>query len=257
MMQPNAYELLAAREEEYWWHRARRQLVRQLLRRYGIPPHACWLDLGCGPGGNLDLLGDQDPDFVVGIDLSPVALELAVKKNLPVRFVRADIGQTLPFADATFDLASSFNVLYHAWIGDESFVLAEVRRVLRPGGLLLATEPAFAILARRLDVVVMTRRRYRCREFAGLCRAAGLDVLFVSYFTSFGFPPILAMKLFNRLRRGWSKRKETDDVTIDMRPLGRIANECMFGIAKAEAEAVGRGVRMPFGTTLVCLARKN
>jgi SAM-dependent methyltransferase len=257
MMRTNAYELLAAREQEYWWHRARRQMVRLLLRRYRIPPRVCWLDLGCGTGGNLGLLDERDPDFVVGVDLSPVALELAVKKNLHVRFVRADIGRTLPFADAAFDLVTSFNVLYHAWISDESAVLAEVRRVLRPGGLMLATEPAFAILARTLDVVVMTRRRYRSREFAGLCRAAGLDVLFVSYFTSFGFPPILAMNIFNRLRRRRGKQKETDDVTFDLRPLGRIANECMFGIAKAEAEGVARGVRMPFGTTLVCLARKN
>jgi SAM-dependent methyltransferase len=255
VMKTNAYELLAAREQEYWWHRARRQMVRQLLHRYEIPRRSRWLDLGCGTGGNLELLGDWDPKVIVGVDLSPVALELAVAKNPHVRFVRADIGQALPFADAAFDLVTSFNVLYHAWIEDERAVLAEVRRVLRAGGVMLATEPAFAVLARALDEVAMTRRRYRWREWVDLCRAAGLEVVFISYFTSFGFPLILAMKMFQRLRRPWSPHKP-DDVAIDMRPLSRIVNALMFGIAKVEADVIAHGVYMPFGTTLVCLAHK-
>jgi ubiquinone/menaquinone biosynthesis C-methylase UbiE len=255
-MRDSTYEFLAAREDEYWWHRARREMAGRLLKRYGVPPRSRWLDLGCGTGGNMRLLDVLDPGLAVGLDLSPIALGLAREKAAEARLVRADIARRLPFADSTFDLVTVFGVLNHAWVREEVAVLTEIRRVLRPTGLVLATEPAFAVLERSMDVVGMTRCRYRAKEFAGLCRASGLDVLFVSYFTCFGFPLILMIKVVKRLRAVWSDRKRAE-VSIDLQPLSRVANECMFRIALVEAGAIARGICMPFGTTLVCVARKQ
>jgi SAM-dependent methyltransferase len=255
-MREGMYKFLAAREDQYWWHRARREMVSRLLQRYGVSPRLRWLDLGCGPGGNLCFLDAESPELIVGIDLSIIALELARLRGTRAQLVRADISRTLPFANSTFDLVTSFNVLYHAWVGDENAVLVEIRRVLRSGGLMVATEPAFSVLARAMDVAVMARRRYRSREFATICRSAGFDILSIGYFTSFGFPIILASKMLKRLP--WLRRKSRggDEVLIDMQPLSRLTNGFMFWIAKAEASAIARGIRMPFGTTLVCCARK-
>lgn len=143
-MKPEAYTMLAARQRTYWWHRARRSLSLRLLRKFGIRKGCSWLDLGCGPGGNLAMLAAMSPSLTAGVDLSATALDFARQTAPSASLVRADISQGLPFAAAAFDLVTVYNVLYHRWVPHEEAVLSEISRVLRPGGLLLITEPAFA-----------------------------------------------------------------------------------------------------------------
>src|ERR1043166_1289629 len=102
-MRPEAYRLLASREDTYWWHNGRRIMIIGLLRRFGLSTNCRWLDLGCGTGGNLNLLNRFDPAMVVGLDLSVEATTIAAKKAPQAQIVRADLRQSLPFADATFD----------------------------------------------------------------------------------------------------------------------------------------------------------
>ncbi len=252
-MKAQAYEMLAAREGSYWWHRARRVMVRNLLRKYGLAEQPRWLDLGCGPGGNLALLDEQSPELVVGADISPIARAIAKQKAPRAALVGVDIGQSLPFADSSFDLITVFNVLYHAWVRSEAAVLAESARTMRAGGLFLATEPAFAVLEREMDEIAMTRRRYRSNEFAGLCAAAGFEVLYAGYFTSFGFPLLLGLNWLAKLRPGGTADEQQ---AADMKPLPGAINGAMYAAARAEGFLIEHGLHMPFGTTLVCVARK-
>jgi len=251
-MRPETYELLAARQETYWWHRARRTMALALLRRFGLAPQCRWLDVGCGPGGNLRMLDDMDPKIIVGVDVSPRALSLAKLYAPSAVLVQADINQNLPFADASFDLVTIFNVLYHKWVENEAHIIGEAARVLCPNGLLLLTEPAFDALSREMDNAVMTRRRYRETDFTSWLDANQLETLFSSYFTSFGFPIILTAKYLNCLRR-----KKESAVALDMRRIPRTVNELLTVVAKAEAQIIARGIRLPFGTTIVKVARRR
>lgn len=248
-MQPDAYHLLAERQDSYWWHRARRALSVALLQRYGLAPPFRWLDIGCGPGGNLGMLKPMQPDLIVGVDLSPLALALAQARDADARLICADIRHDLPFASEAFGLVTIFNVLYHDWVTSEVSVLAEAARVLRPDGLLLVTEPAFPTLRRQMDVAAMTRRRYRGRQFDEYLRMAGFHVLFGSYFTSFGAPLLLASKLARRGTQG--------KPSPDMRPLSSLANRLLLTAAGIEARAIAAGLHVPFGTTLVRVCRRG
>jgi SAM-dependent methyltransferase len=253
-MKAEAYSLLAGRHQTYWWHRARRSTSLAVLRRFGLNERCRWLDVGCGPGGNLMLLEALRPELIAGLDLSPIALKLAQKSSPGARLVRADISQGLPFAAAAFDVVTIFNVLYHRWIPSEDAVLHEVIRVLRPGGLLLITEPAFSILEREMDEIGMGLRRYRVADIAGFCRTAGFQVEFASYFTAFGFPLLLAAKLFSDLRRRWGT--PVAGQASDMKPLPKPINEMAYQLARLEGGLIAAGASIPFGVTLLCLARR-
>jgi SAM-dependent methyltransferase len=236
---------------DHWWGRNRRSLSFGLLKKFGLGAGCRHLDIGCGTGQNLQFLDQLRPSLTVGVDLSPIALGFARRACPSCQLVRFDLNRMLPFPDQVFDVATIFNVLYHAWIKSEVDVLKEARRVLKSDGLLLVTEPAFRALAREVDIADMAARRYRLRPFVELLQAAGFDVLFANYFTSFGAPIILAMKALKAL----ASKPPRADRPPDIRPLPAVGNAALYGVARIEAALVRAAVAMPFGTTIICVAR--
>jgi ubiquinone/menaquinone biosynthesis C-methylase UbiE len=248
--------MLADREDTYWWHRARRTMSVDLLSRCNIPQNGRWLDLGCGSGGNLALSKSFAPSLTVGIDVSAIALSIARQKKPAACLVQADLNNVLPFGDSTFDVATVFNVLYHGWVESEAAVIAEAARVLRRSGVFLITEPAFSVLTREMDIATMGRRRYRIGDIARLCKTAGLELERTTYFTSFGFPLLLATKIVRSLRP--ARQCAQLDSAVDMKPLNPMTNKILWTISNLESHVIaGGGLRVPFGTTLLCLARKS
>src|SRR5207244_13253 len=130
--------------------------------------------------------------------------------------------------------------------------LREAARVLKRGGLLVVTEPAFAALARRMDAAAMGHRRYRRADVVAMCGRAGLHVQYSTYFTSFGFVILLALKTVHVLTR-WMHRRESPPAA-DMASIGRVSNSLMYAAAMTEAALLCREVRLPFGTTVMCVA---
>src|SRR5437763_2803639 len=99
------------------------------------------LDLGCGVGRHALLLAEQGLE-VAAIDGSPQGLavlrETAARRGLSLG-LREGSADTLPFPDTSFDYVLSWNVIYHGTLGDVGHRLAEIWRVLKPGGLFHGT----------------------------------------------------------------------------------------------------------------------
>ena len=122
---------MAAVEERHWWYGGMRAIAAALLDEAYRGRHDLHiLDAGCGTGGNARFL--RRYGTVVGIDLAAEALELGGER-LPGVLARASV-LDIPFADARFDLVTSFDVLYHRAVPDEGRALRETARVLRPNG---------------------------------------------------------------------------------------------------------------------------
>jgi len=109
-------------------------------RAYKASPGQGYLDFGCGWGriGRF-FLRDFDAQDMVGVDIDPGMVEFCANANLPGRFETIANGQPLPFADGSFRLITAYSVfthlpppLFRAW-------LAELLRVLAPGGQLVFT----------------------------------------------------------------------------------------------------------------------
>lgn len=122
---------------EAFFHRNRRRTVRNLLRRFGAEEPM--LDAGCGTGLNLASM----PPSSTGIDLNPRNLAL-IRQRLPgMNLVNGDI-EEMPFADASFATVVCTEVLEH--VPYPSRALSEIRRVLKPGGLLLGSVPCRSMI---------------------------------------------------------------------------------------------------------------
>ena len=159
-MREGTYEYLAAREDAYWWHRARREMAARLLLKYGLPSHLAWLDLGCGTGGNIRLLKIPGLSLSVGLDLSPVGLRLAREKATGAALVNADIARAFPFADSAFDLVTSFNVLYHSWVPEKLQSFRKSAECYAPMGSCLQQNRHFPRSSVKWTWSVWSRRRY-------------------------------------------------------------------------------------------------
>jgi methionine biosynthesis protein MetW len=126
--------------------------VDRLVRRFLHPGDRC-LDVGCGDGraGGLGLQPYQ-VDYV-GVDISETAVQAARARGLQA--MRIDDSSSLPFADDSFDAVICLEVLEHLLTPKATVV--EMKRVLKPGGVLIATTPNVAYWRRRLDLALLGR----------------------------------------------------------------------------------------------------
>jgi len=244
---PAVYAEHFALEDTHWWFRSKRALVAALLRRHGGSLRRV-LDVGCGTGGTLRALGARAaggvPPVAVGVDAAPLALQLAQKGGLTR--LAAGAAEALPFRDGAFDACLCLDLLYHEAVGDEVTALRECRRVLRPGGLLVVTDSAFAWLRSAHDRAVHGARRYTKGELVAHARAAGFVPVLASYAYCLVFPAVALVRL---ARRGSG---EGSDVYALPGPL----NAALLGVQAVE-RALLRLVPLPFGSSVVVVGRKE
>lgn len=170
-MELSEYHNIAQLEADHWWYAGMRAIAQSVLRRVPLPARARLLDAGCGVGGGLGWLAEFGT--VVGIDQHPLAAHYAARVS--PRVARASV-QALPFPAASFDVVTSFEVLYHLAVRDDVAALREFARVLRPGGRLLLRVPAHDWLRGAHDRQVHTRHRYAAGELRAKLTAAGFQV---------------------------------------------------------------------------------
>jgi SAM-dependent methyltransferase len=234
-------------EDTYWWFVARRWLVRALLGRYlaaSVTPRRI-VDVGCGTGATLATLAEHGE--VIGIDRSPHALHYCQKRGHH-RLARGDAA-ALPLADESVDVLTALDLLEH--IGDDAGAVREFVRVLRPGGLLIATVPAGPMLWSEHDEALDHLRRYRAREFRRLLDAAGLEVLRFSPLITTLLAPIALLRLAQRLR---PKRAGRPQTALIIPPPW--INRWLIRLLVWENRWLLR-FRLPFGVSLMAAAAKT
>jgi SAM-dependent methyltransferase len=138
------------RSELWGEHRGRYRFARQLVQ-----PGMRVLDVACGAGFGLQMLLGAGA-CAVGVDLQAAALAEARRAAPRARLVRAD-GLRLPLPDRAIELIVSFETIEH--VPDAAALVAELRRVIRPGGCLVVSTPNRAFRA--------TANPFHVREFTG------------------------------------------------------------------------------------------
>jgi len=241
-MQPNEYATMFRVEETHWWYGALHRLIFQTLETE--LPH--WrekeiLDVGCGTGAILQRLGN--PEKNVGVDLAEEAVSFCRRRGLDN--VRQGDICALPFGDASFDAVICSSVLYHQWVSDVAAAVREMRRVLRPSGLLLVNVPAFRFLHSAHDVAVMTARRFRKPEIRKLLLDQDLKIQRLTYWTTLLFPLAVVARTLGGSDMG--RDFEASETSLIQRILAQVMT--------LELNLL-RGISFPFGVALLAVARK-
>lgn len=125
-------------EHEYFTRRKVEELVDLARRRLGDPASLTMLDVGCGVGATDELLAPH-VGALHGVDPAAEAIERATAANPTVTYQAYD-GKTLPYDDASVDLAFAICVLHHVDVQHRPQFASELRRVVRPGGLAIVFE---------------------------------------------------------------------------------------------------------------------
>lgn len=241
-----------ALEESLWWFTGMREVTRAVLdpvcppgRRRDI------LDAGCGTGGMLTWLERYaSGGRVAGIDFSADALDFCRSRGL-CEVVQASV-TALPFADETFDLVTSFDVLVQLpGEGSDELAMREMARVLRPGGVAFVRAAAYEWMRSGHDEALNTQRRYTLRRLADRMKRAGFRVQRATYANGLLLPAAVVRRLV-------LKRLGLADAGSDVRPPGSDwLNRALAAALRAEASLLTRrDAKLPAGLSAVCVAEK-
>lgn len=246
-MHTDEYRAMFDLEERLWWYVGMRAVTASILdRELNRKSSLRLLDVGCGTGFSLTWLRDRfDSREAFGVDVSPHAASLWRLRDLDTVSVAS--ASELPFAAAEFDLVTCFDVIYQLDREESRAAIAEMRRVLRPGGLLFIREPAYDWMRGAHDLAVGTRHRYTRGELKRLLASEGFAPRRVTYVNSLLFWAAVPHRLLSRL-------KGADQ--SDVKPVTHLVNALFGSALKLEARLVNR-VTFPFGLSVVALAEKR
>jgi SAM-dependent methyltransferase len=227
----------------HWWFVGRRRILRALLHQFLGPrqPDRRLLDIGCGPGGMLAVLGEFGE--VVGVEANVAAARRAAQRTA-CRVDVSGLPGPLPFEDSSFDAVSAFDVIEH--VDDDRAAVRELYRLLRPGGLMFCTVPAFQWLWSAHDTRNGHHRRYTRRQLIGVLEENDFFPEKVSYFKTVFLPVMVLARFASRFAT-----PPPSDFWLPPAPANLI-----FGWAfAAERWIVARG-GLPIGGSLLAVARR-
>jgi SAM-dependent methyltransferase len=205
------------------------------------------LDCGCGTTANLAMLDRFGRSY--GFDISPLALSVG-REGGRRRLARANVNAA-PFTSGAIDIVTSFDVLYALEKEDERTAIAEMYRLLKPGGFALINVAAMNVLRGDHSVLSREVRRYSRDDLREPLTAAGFSIVRLTYTNLTLFLPLLLMRGFQRLRGLRQEEEAQSGFSLPPAPL----NAALSMLLLAETVWL-RWFDEPFGSSLLCLAQK-
>ena len=230
-------------QTDYWWYRVRARLLRTILESYADGPDRV-LDVGSADGPSVGWL--EARSLKVALDIDPRGLKAGTGV--------CGSAMELPFADASFDVVGAFDVVEHC--EPESTAVAELARVLVPGGRLLLSVPAYQWAWSDFDEENGHYRRYTRGRAVAAVEAQGLEVLRASYAFASTLPLFAAERLARRARqtvRRIGRQHPADVVSVPEVSPG--LDRFLHWLGSLD-DAMLRRRDLPFGSSVVVAARK-
>ncbi|MFC7362899.1 class I SAM-dependent methyltransferase [Nocardioides astragali] len=227
---------------DYWWYRTRSDLLQRGLAGY-VPAGAHILDVGSADGPSVAWLRDRG--LRVAMDIDP--------RGLGPGDVCAS-ALALPFRSGSFDVVAAFDVLEH--LEPEEGALSEFVRVLRPGGTLLLSMPAYQWAWTSHDDLNHHHRRYTRGRAVAAAERAGFSVMRSSYIFAGSLPAFAIARLVTRLRERRAGEAPTAGTEALQLPVISPVQERILDAATAVDRRLVARWDLPFGSSVILAAEK-
>jgi 2-polyprenyl-3-methyl-5-hydroxy-6-metoxy-1,4-benzoquinol methylase len=234
---------LASAESQHWWFRARNRFIIWVLETKA-PSFLQFLEIGCGTGFVLEGIHKAFPMAkLLGAELYEEGLVHAKKRLPDVEFKQLDATKLKEIE--SYEAIGAFDVIEH--IVEDVVVLKNLSNSLCPGGFLLISVPQHMCLWSIVDDISCHKRRYSRKELFQKVDEVGLKITYATSFVSLLFP----VMFFSRL---WQKDRDYDR-NIEFK-ISKSLQWVLEKIMKFEHALIKTGITMPFGGSLLVLARK-
>jgi SAM-dependent methyltransferase len=228
-------------QPDYWWYRVRASMLRTVVGPY-VPGDADVLDVGSADGPSVGWLTGMRK---VTVDIDPRGLT-------PGAGVCAS-ALALPFADASFDVVSAFDVIEHC--EPEAVVMSELVRVLRPGGALLLSVPAYQWAWSSHDDLNGHHRRYTQSRVVAAAQRSGLVIERATYAFTTTFPFFAAERLARRTVQRLSRQGAAPADVAPLPSIPAVLDRALEALGRVDVRLLRRW-DLPFGSSVVVAARK-
>ncbi|MBL6664898.1 MAG: class I SAM-dependent methyltransferase [Rickettsiales bacterium] len=238
-MNPNQYQNMLKCQESHWWFRARRNIIKTIIKRFHPSPKAI-LEIGSGTGANSKMLQEFG-------NLSAVEPYTYARNELKKRLTNAQILEgKLPHdlkLNQKFDLICLFDVLEH--VKEDQQSLETINHHLHKNGKLILTIPAFQFLFSKHDLNLHHFRRYNKKQIINLLKQTNYQIEFISYFNFFLFPLALISRILFKIFPNSKAQDQTPNSTI---------NNLFYTIFNCEKFFLKNNIRFPFGLSIIVIA---
>lgn len=244
-MESIRYDQLYKHEADYWWFKGRRRLIEGILKKLPKKTPLKILDVGSCTGYNLYTLSKFGE--VYGVDTEKKAVEYCKMRGFKRISLLKD-GLKLPFKDNYFDIVTCLDVIEH--VKEDEDYLEELYRVLSPGGYLVLFTPAFSLLWSQLDIRSHHYRRYSKLMLSKKAKKAKFVIKDIKYFNYILFPPILLIRLLQKI-----PLFKANALGADLVVNNRLINEILTFIFYIDVWSV-KLLSPPIGVSIFLLAKK-
>ncbi len=232
-------------ETNNFWFCSRSSLILWAMKRYFLGA-SNFFEVGCGTGFVLSAIEKAFPFLsLYGSDIFCEGLKFAEQRLKKAALLQMDAGE-IPFEDE-FDIIGAFDVLEH--IKDDELVLSQMYSAARKGGGIILTVPQHPFLWSRFDDSSCHVRRYDSRELHRKVANAGFRIVDSISFVSLLFPVMAVLRLKKKARNN------EYDIMADLDIKG-ITNTVLRKTLDCERCLINFGMRLPFGGSLLLIARK-
>lgn len=246
-MNPEEYAKLEQVEREHWFYAGKREIVFYWLKKQQrLQAGQLLADCGAGTG----FFAKEASRFcdVIAVDDFDESLAIA-RRHLGEHAVRKGSCTALPLEDGVADSVTALDVIEH--VEEDGKAVMEMTRILKPGGTLIITVPAFQALWSDWDVALHHHRRYRRSTLLPLLHRAGLEIIHCNYVNVLAFPAVYAIRKLRALKSSSEEiSSERAEEKIPRPFLNRVLKATFVGPACQSL------IPFPFGVGLLAVACK-
>jgi SAM-dependent methyltransferase len=246
-MEKEFYLQYAAVENKHWWFVGRRKIVEKVIQQLKLPVNTEILEAGCGTGGNLAMLSRYGN--LSAMEIEEIACQIANERKITT-VKKGSLPDNIPLK-GEYGLIVMLDVLEH--INDDIAALEALYSLLKPGGYLLITVPAFPFLWSHHDEINHHYRRYLKITLQRVAIKAGYKLNYTTYFNFFLFPIVAIIRSLKKILK---IDDSNSNISSDLNIPAKLINKFLTYLFASECHMINR-LSLPFGVSLLLVAQKS